>query len=160
MNDQASSVESVTIVPQALTGSPQTMDIPPLGPEVADIFTPTPAPAQTQGESPIPASAQPDNRTAPPAEKGIDPEPATRTDAANAAAFPPAGALAAREITAKLHLSGIMLSGSRRMAIINGVIVGEGQSIDGALVKSVSRRSVTLEVAGQTVQLPMYGAGK
>lgn len=159
MTAPASSVERVTIMPQALTGSPQTMDIPPMGPEIGDIFMPTETPAQTRGESQVPALVQLDNPNAPVAEERIDPAPAARTDAAKSPAFPPAGALAAREIAEKLQLSGIMLSGSHRMAIINGVIVGEGQIIDGALVKSVSRRSVTLEVAGQTVQLPMLGAG-
>jgi len=50
-------------------------------------------------------------------------------------------------------LSGVSKLGSAQYAIINGMIVQKGESIDGAFVSEISERKVTLETKAGKIQL-------
>jgi len=50
-------------------------------------------------------------------------------------------------------LQGIIWSDRGRAAMINGVIVEEGSPVGEARVRKIDRRSVTIELRGQTYEL-------
>jgi MSHA biogenesis protein MshK len=53
------------------------------------------------------------------------------------------------------RLQSTLVADTRRLAIINGKTVAQGDRIDGALVREVRQEGVTLEIAGQRVELRM-----
>jgi hypothetical protein len=59
----------------------------------------------------------------------------------------------------RFALSGVMLGGSTRLAVINGAIVEVGQTIDGAEVLAISRRDVSLSVSGKKLRIALQPAG-
>lgn len=82
-------------------------------------------------------------------------------ESASAAASPeqPVVAAARPELSGRYVLSGVMLGGSTRLAVINGAIVEIGQMIDGAEVVAISRRDVTLSISGKKVRIAMQAEG-
>jgi hypothetical protein len=92
---------------------------------------------------------------------------ATATDAANppndpfAKSLAPANSARASEATAttfasKYRMTGVMTSGNSRAAIINGVLVKRGQSIDGMRLIEVTATSATFQSgSGERIELRM-----
>lgn len=92
---------------------------------------------------------------------GMGPAPQPRAQPA-APALPPASpasqvrvATADSAIARRFQLEGVMLSGSSRMAVVNGAIVEVGQTVDGAIVREIDRRYITVEIDGQWVRVPL-----
>jgi MSHA biogenesis protein MshK len=64
---------------------------------------------------------------------------------------------AARPVEAgpRWRLQSTLVADTRRLAVINGRTVAQGEHIEGALVREVRQEGVTLEVGGQRVELRM-----
>lgn len=53
------------------------------------------------------------------------------------------------------HLSGVVVSGEGSFGIINNQVVGLGQQVSGATVRSITGREVSLDYNGQKIILPV-----
>lgn len=53
------------------------------------------------------------------------------------------------------HLESILFSNSRRVAIINGKVLAEGESIGGATVTAIAKDSVRLQRSGRIIRLSL-----
>lgn len=62
------------------------------------------------------------------------------------------------DVQARFRVSGVMLSGRMRTAVINGAIVAEGERIENATVRKVGPQSVTIEIDGKTFSLGLRPA--
>jgi len=58
-----------------------------------------------------------------------------------------------RQAGPRWRLQSTLVADSRRLAVINGRTVAEGERIDGATVREVRQGGVTLEVEGRRVEL-------
>lgn len=68
---------------------------------------------------------------------------------------PPHGAPAAQRNTAepRWHLTGILVSTGRKLAMINDRLIGVGEKVDGARVRNIHGNSVELDIDGRLVVL-------
>lgn len=62
------------------------------------------------------------------------------------------------DVQTRFRVSGVMLSGRMRTAVINGAIVAEGERIENAIVRRVGPQSVTIEIDGRTFSLGLRPA--
>ena len=63
----------------------------------------------------------------------------------------------AGEARRSFELSGVLLSSSRRIAVINGELYREGDTVDGARVVRIDPRSVRLQRGDQIVVVELNG---
>ncbi|NOX57832.1 MAG: general secretion pathway protein GspB [Planctomycetes bacterium] len=56
---------------------------------------------------------------------------------------------------ALFRLEGVMLGGRRRLAVVNGAIVGVGDEVDGATVRAITSNTVALEIDGRVRRIPI-----
>lgn len=63
----------------------------------------------------------------------------------------------AASILNRFRLEGVMMSGAKRLAIVNGAIVGEGQGVADATIVSITRRDMVIEVQGRRYHVPLRG---
>ncbi|HRX87000.1 MAG TPA: hypothetical protein P5572_18405 [Phycisphaerae bacterium] len=87
------------------------------------------------------------------AARGSNPARSTPAQVSQGGVSPPV-----TDVQSRFRVSGIMLSGRTRMAVINGAIVAEGERIENAIVRAVDRQSVTIEIGGRTYHLGLRGA--
>lgn len=69
----------------------------------------------------------------------------------------PASSGPASEARRILELNGVLVSSNRRIAVINGDLYREGDTVNGALVVRIDPRSVHLKRGDQTVVVEMSG---
>lgn len=68
----------------------------------------------------------------------------------------PAGAVAAKSKRQTLKLESVLLSGERKIAVINGRAYQQGDSVHGALLRTVNQRSVILERGNKQETLTLF----
>ena len=90
----------------------------------------------------------------PKSEAPPSPPPAERKPAARPSPPPPLAAPAEDEL-AKFTVSSVVVSGKMATAIINGRVVGVGDTIDGAKILAITRHSIDLEINGHQATLRM-----
>lgn len=139
-------------------------------PELAEIPTSLP-PARTQpapklaGETFVPPrSSDPRYTPSQPALRGDllrvqPPASAAPTSSTSLESARPAEsqapAPAIQDIAQQFQLSGILLTGRTRRAVINGAILSVGDRIDGAVITAIDRGSVTLTMGDEVHQLAL-----
>ena len=57
------------------------------------------------------------------------------------------------QLADRFRVGGVMVGGGIRLAVINGVVVGIGEKVDGAIVRAINARGVDLELDGQLARL-------
>lgn len=68
----------------------------------------------------------------------------------------PVGAVAVHNSQQQLKLESVLLSGERKVAVINGKAYQQGERVNGALLKSIKKRSVILEKGNQQETLTLF----
>jgi hypothetical protein len=81
--------------------------------------------------------------------------PAEPKPEAQPSAPPPAPAAPAEDELAKFKVSSVVVSGKVATAIINGRVVGVGDTVDGAKILAITRHSIDLEINGHQATLRM-----
>ncbi len=59
------------------------------------------------------------------------------------------------DIKSRYNVDGVMLGGERKLAVINGEIVGVDEEVDGAVVRAITGSGVAVEVDGRIRRLPV-----
>jgi MSHA biogenesis protein MshK len=93
-----------------------------------------------------PEEPKPEAQPSPPP---AEPKPATRPSP------PPPPAAPAENELAKFKVSSVVVSGKVATAIINGRVVGVGDTIDGAKILAITRHSIDMEINGHPATLRM-----
>lgn len=62
---------------------------------------------------------------------------------------------ASRPVADKWTLNSTLVASDRRVAVINGTYVSEGESVDGAKVLRISKTSVLIQAAGRQTTLQL-----
>ncbi len=60
------------------------------------------------------------------------------------------------DISSRFSVDGVMLGGERKLAVINGSIVGVDEEIDGAVVRAITGNGVAIEIGGRIRRLPIH----
>lgn len=63
------------------------------------------------------------------------------------------GMATATETVRNLVLESILISGSRKIAVINGQTAMQNQTVDGALIQTITAQTVTVKYQGQMKKL-------
>lgn len=71
-----------------------------------------------------------------------------------------ASAALIESINQRFHVAGVMVSTGKRLAVINDVVVGLGDRVDGAIVRAVDARGAVIEVDGIRHHLPVAARGR
>jgi len=99
-----------------------------------------------------PAAPTPDE---PKSEAQPGPPPAEPKPEAQPSTPPPPPAAPAEDELAKFKVSSVVVSGKVATAIINGRVVGVGDTIDGAKVLAITRHSIDVKINGHQATLRM-----
>ena len=55
----------------------------------------------------------------------------------------------------RFELSGVVFSGGESYCLVNGLVLRKGESVGGATIESIETNSVTLDLSGQKITLPV-----
>lgn len=68
----------------------------------------------------------------------------------------PVGGVAVQHKREQLKLESVLLSGERKVAVINGKAYQQGERVNGAVLKSINQRSVVLQKGNQQQKLTLF----
>lgn len=127
------------------------------------IVAPTPAPTETPTDKLVANAVL--SVTQPKAEEqeAAPPMPIQRAQPEAkpvAPAVEPRVETATSAISERFRLDGVMLGGQTKLAVVNGMIVEEGQRLDGAIVREIDGKFIVIEIDGQRHRIPMQAGGR
>ncbi len=64
------------------------------------------------------------------------------------------------DVLRRLHVEGVMVGGSTKLAVINGTILEVGQQIEGVIISAITAQGIAVEIDGRIYRVPITGPQK